>query len=321
MIRIGVEESTDPALLNFFDPHTTLVRVPDQPRAPVDIDFYVAPLESSTARRQWPSLRGVKVVQSIFAGVDGLLQVVPSTVTLCDASGVHDIPISEWILGAILAMQKYFPFYLERQRHSDWEGKSAAVEIYQMQEGAVSGEQCPVLVDELACKTVLILGYGSIGKATEERLLPFGVNIHRVARTARSGVSSLADLDALLPLADILVCILPNTSETQDLIDRRRLQLLKPGALLVNAGRGTTVDSLALAQALQQRRIRAAIDVVDPEPLPRDHPLWKAPNLLLTPHVAGDSPNFLKRAFRFAAQQARRFAQGKPLHNVVTGEY
>jgi phosphoglycerate dehydrogenase-like enzyme len=128
-------------------------------------------------------------------------------------------------------------------------------------------------------------------------------------------------LDALLPTADILVCVLPGTTETVGLVDERRLGLLKRGALVINAGRGATVDNLALAKALEEKRIRAALDVMEPEPLPREHPLWKAPNVMLTPHVAGDSTKFMQRAYELAAEQARRFAAGEPLKNIVTGEY
>jgi phosphoglycerate dehydrogenase-like enzyme len=115
--------------------------------------------------------------------------------------------------------------------------------------------------------------------------------------------------------------ILPSTSETRGLMDARRLGLMKPGALLVNAGRGSTVDTDALVMALESRRIRAALDVVAPEPLPAEHPLWRAPNLLLTPHVAGDTERFMRRALRLASEQAARFVRGEALLNVVSGEY
>jgi phosphoglycerate dehydrogenase-like enzyme len=111
------------------------------------------------------------------------------------------------------------------------------------------------------------------------------------------------------------------TSETRHLMDAKRLARMRLGALLVNAARGAIVDADALLQALNEGRIRAAIDVTDPEPLPLGHPLWKAPNLLITPHVAGDSAKFMKRLFRFASAQAERFARGEPLLNIVDGEY
>jgi phosphoglycerate dehydrogenase-like enzyme len=120
-----------------------------------------------------------------------------------------------------------------------------------------------------------------------------------------------------LPRAEIVVLILPSTAETHRLIGARRLALMPRGALLVNAARGTVVDTDALVDALQSERIRAAIDVTDPEPLPEGHPLWSCPNLLITPHVAGSSPQFTPRALRVAADELRRYIDGRPLHNVV----
>jgi phosphoglycerate dehydrogenase-like enzyme len=138
-----------------------------------------------------------------------------------------------------------------------------------------------------------------------------------VARTARDGVRGLADLDEVLRGAEILVNILPLTSETTGLLDARRLSLLPDGALVVNAGRGRTIETVALVEELRAGRIRAALDVTDPEPLPRDHPLWGLPNVLITPHMAGDSPASTIRAFELAGDQVRRFAAGEPLINEV----
>ncbi len=168
---------------------------------------------------------------------------------------------------------------------------------------------------------MLIVGYGSIGRAIESRLAPFGARFLRVARRAREGVESVSQLDQLLPQADIVVLITPLTPETTHLMDAGRIARMKPGALLVNASRGPVVDTDALVQALKETRIRAAVDVTDPEPLPPGHPLWKAPNLLITPHVAGASAQYLKRALKLASEQAQRYARGEPLINVVDAGY
>jgi phosphoglycerate dehydrogenase-like enzyme len=320
-IRVGVEALISDSLLHGFPSESEIVRIPAEPASPIEVDFWVAPIEASAARLQWPHLRGVRVVQSLYAGVDALLKIVPREVTLCDARGVHDTPIAEWAVGAILAMQKYFPFYLDLQRSRNWHGRNAAEQIYALRKDATLDEHSPTLVDELADSTVLIVGYGSIGEAIERRLAPFGVQILRVARGARPGVSPVADLDGLLGLADIVVCILPLTPETHHLLNARRIASMKPGALLVNAGRGATINTQALIDALEQKRIRAAVDVMEPEPLPDESPLWSAPNLLLTPHVAGDSAKFMARALNLAAAQATRFVLGQPLHNIVAGDY
>ena len=174
--------------------------------------------------------------------------------------------------------------------------------------------------EDLAGKTVLIVGYGSIGVAIEARLAAFGVKILRVARSARPEpeVFAVSELKRLLPEADVVVAIVPLTEETRGLIGAEEIGLMKRGALLVNAARGPVVATEALVEALDQHRIRAALDVTDPEPLPVGHPLWLAPNCLITPHVGGSTPEFIHRAFRFGAEQVRRFIAGEPLENVVS---
>jgi phosphoglycerate dehydrogenase-like enzyme len=264
-------------------------------------------------------MKGVRVVQAPWAGVDLLRHVFPPDVTLCDARGVHDIPTAEWAVAAVLAMQKYFPFYIQMQEHGDWSKRWQARDIYHLSHSMEGNSRA--LVDEGADYTILIVGYGSIGRAIEARLAPFGPKFLRVARSARDGVEPVSKLDELLGMADIVVLIIPLTSETQHIMNAKRLAKMKPGALLVNAARGAIVDPDALLQALNEKRIRAAIDVTDPEPLPSGHPLWNAPNLLITPHVAGDSAKFLRRLFKLASAQAERFARGEPLLNIVTGEY
>jgi phosphoglycerate dehydrogenase-like enzyme len=142
----------------------------------------------------------------------------------------------------------------------------------------------------------------------------------RVARGARKvpEVFAVGELQRLLPEADIVVAIVPLTAETQGLIGAAEIGLMKPGALLVNAARGPVVVTDALVEALHQKRIRAVVDVTDPEPLPAGHPLWSAPNCMITPHVGGSTPDFIHRAFRFGEDQVRRFMAGEKLENVVT---
>lgn len=238
----------------------------------------------------------LRVIQTLSAGVDWLVGRVPEHVTVCNARGIYDSPLSEWVVGAILAMQR------GHIRARDLQAK-AAWEFFEP--------------DELEGRRVVILGMGSIGTAIAERLRPFGVDIVGVGRTARDSVRALADLDAILPTADILVAMLPLTSDTRGLLDARRLALLRDGALFVNAGRGRTVDTAALTKELASGRLQAALDVVDPEPLPPDHPLWALPNVLLTPHMAGDSPSTTIRCFQLAGDQIRQFAKGEPLINEV----
>jgi phosphoglycerate dehydrogenase-like enzyme len=155
----------------------------------------------------------------------------------------------------------------------------------------------------------------------ERMMQPFGVEVDRIARTARAGVETLDGLADLLPLADVVVLIVPLTEATRGLFGAEQIARMKQGALLVNAARGPVVDTVALLSALQSGRIRAALDVTDPEPLPDGHPLWSAPNTMITPHVAGSSPGFMPRAMQLAGEQIRRLQRGETLANVVTGEY
>jgi phosphoglycerate dehydrogenase-like enzyme len=176
-----------------------------------------------------------------------------------------------------------------------------------------------VLAEELTGKSVLLVGYGAIGKEIERMLAPFDVEVMRVARSARSEpeVHMASELDSLLPRADVIVLILPSTAESRGLIGKRQLALLRQGTLLVNAARGPIVDTDALVDALNSGRIRAALDVTDPEPLPEGHPLWSCPNLLLTPHIGGSTPQFAPRALQVVAQELERYMKGEPLRNVV----
>ena len=204
--------------------------------------------------------------------------------------------MAEWVVGAILGMQRGMFAARDAQWRAEWR---------------------PFVPDELAGRRVVILGFGSIGSAVATRLRPFGVDVIGVARVRRDGVLGLEDLDSVLPGADVLVDLLPLTVETTGLLDARRLGLLPPGALVVNAGRGATVDTPALVDAVRDGRLRAALDVTDPEPLPPDHPLWQLPDVVISPHMAGDSPRSLARGYALAGDQIRRYAAGDPLRNEV----
>ena len=238
----------------------------------------------------------LRVIQTLSAGVDWLVGKVPDHVMVCNARGVYDAPLAEWVVGAILAMQRGLIHARDRQAKHEWD----AIEP-----------------PELLGRRVVILGLGSIGTAIADRLRPFGVDLVGVGRTARDGVLGLADLDDVLAGAEILVNILPLTRETRGLLDARRLALLPAGALLVNAGRGRTIETAALVAELRSGRLRAALDVHETEPLPPEDPLWELPNVLVSPHMSGESPATTTRAFALAGDQIRRFAAGEPLRNEV----
>lgn len=319
MVRVGVDEKLAPELLTDLPPEAQIVRIPRRPSEILDVDFWILPFARSDAEQVFSHLRGVKVVQSMMAGVDWITPWLPRNVILCDGRGIHDISASEWVLAAILSSLKRFPLYRDLQSQGQWRGQAAFSPEAPNPNKAQAG-QYHVLGDDLAGKTVLLVGYGSIAAAIEARLHPFGVDILRIARTAKEipEVHPVDDLHRLLPLADIVVIIVPLTEQTRGLIGAPEISLMKRGALLVNAARGPIVATEALLEALAQEKIHAALDVTDPEPLPPEHPLWSAPNCLITPHVGGSTPEFIHRAFRFGAQQLRRWIAGEALENIVT---
>jgi phosphoglycerate dehydrogenase-like enzyme len=241
----------------------------------------------------------LQVIQTLSAGVDWLVGKVPAHVTVCNARGVYDAPLAEWVVGAILAMQRGHIQARNQQARAAWDFFEP---------------------DELAGRRVVILGLGSIGSAIAERLRPFGVEIVGVGRTARDGVRALDDLDDLLPTAEILVSMLPHTTQTRGLLDARRLALLPDGALFVNAGRGKVVVTDALVSELRAGRLRAALDVVDPEPLPADHPLVRLDTCLVVPHVASATHATRGRMAEMAADNLLAGLRGDPLPTPVNPE-
>jgi phosphoglycerate dehydrogenase-like enzyme len=238
----------------------------------------------------------LRLIQLMSAGAERVVPFVPAGVTLGNARGAHDPAVAEWIMAVILAEVRRLPRFLTAQHAGTWD----------------YAESRP-----LAGQHVLIVGYGSIGAAVERMLDPFGVTMTRIARHARPGVSSMDDLPALLPRADIVILLVPVTPATTGLADARFLSAMHDDALLVNAARGSIVDTEALLAELRSGRLRAALDVTDPEPLPAGHPLWSAPGLLLTPHVAGATTQAIPRAMAIVRDQLGRYAAGEPVLNIV----
>jgi phosphoglycerate dehydrogenase-like enzyme len=319
MLRIGYPATLAAELLSDFPQGIELIPLPDSLDHDVDIDVWIPDPYPAGSIRIAPRLRGVRLVLSLMAGTEWIPGAMGPHVTICNARGAHNVSTAEWTVASILAMLKYFPFYLDVQRSGQWNRRFEAGARYAAITGDARPIYPPVMVEELTGKTVLLVGYGAIGKEIERMLAPFDVDLLRVARSARPNplVHAVGDLDGLLPRAEIVVLILPSTAESHRLIGARQLALLPQGALLVNAARGPVVDTDALVDALQSGKIRAALDVTDPEPLPEGHPLWSCPNLLITPHVAGSSPQFAPRSLRVAADELRRYMNGEPLHNVV----
>jgi phosphoglycerate dehydrogenase-like enzyme len=276
-------------------------RSDELPGDPAEVAFYVPPFAATPRSREiLAAMPNLQVVQLQVAGVDTFIPHVPAGVALCNARGVHDASTAEWVVGGIIAAQREFPAFAGAQREGRWDWH---------------------MTDALTDRTVMIVGYGSVGAAIERRLLPFETRIVRVARTARDGVHPVSALPELLPDADVVVLIVPSTAETTGMAEKAFLARMKDGALLVNAARGTVVDTGALVAELTGGRLRAVLDVTDPEPLPAGHPLWSAPGVFITPHVGGSTPASRRRAVALVRDQVARFAAGEPLLNVINGDY
>ncbi len=319
MLRVGYSANLAAEWLSDFPQGIDLVRLPRELDHDEEIEVWIPDPYPTRNLKIIPRLRGVKLVLSLMAGTEWIPGAMGPHVTICNARGAHNISTAEWTLSAILAMLKHFPLFLEIQKSGEWKRRAEASAEYVEITGDARTHYPPVMLEELTGKTVILVGYGSIGKEIERMLEPFRVDLIRVARTARENpkVHAIGELDVLLPKAQIVVLILPSSPETRWLMDIRQFALMQQGALLVNAARGPIVNTEALVGALKSGRIRAALDVTDPEPLPEGHPLWMCPNLLITPHVGGSSPQFARRALKVAADELRRYMAGEPLLNVV----
>jgi len=279
-------------------PRATIARYEDGGRDLGDVDFYCLPYMGNGASvAMIAKLPKLRVLQSLSSGVDNLLGAVPEQVTLCNGSGLHhEESTAELAVTLILASLRRLPAFALDQARRRWHH---------------------VRTDSLDGKKVLLVGYGGMGKAIEQRLRPFGAQISRSSRTARDGVAPLAELPRLAAAADILVVCIALTPDTHGLIGAEVLAALPDGALVVNVARGPIVDAAALASHLSSGRLDAALDVTDVEPLPADRPEWALPNVLITPHIGGDTFAFARRAPGFVADQAERHLAGQPLANIV----
>jgi phosphoglycerate dehydrogenase-like enzyme len=318
MIRVGYPASLDPGQLRVSE-EIELVPLADGLEHEVEVDVWVTDPYPTRALRIWPHLRGVRLVLSLTAGTEWITPIVGPHVTVCNARGAHNVSTAEWVVSAVLATLKHFPLFLDVQRTGEWRRRREATAEYERQTGDMRRLHPAVMVEELTGKGVLLVGYGAIGREIERMLDPFRVHLMRVARHARTNpeVHAVSELDGLLSEAEVVILMLPLNETSRGMIGAAQLARMPQGALLVNAARGPIVQTDALVEALEAGRVRAALDVTDPEPLPLDHPLWRCPNLLLTPHVAGSSPEFARRAMGVAAEELRRWVNGEPLRNAV----
>lgn len=264
-----------------------------------DVGFYVAPFGVGVDTVE-PMLRmpRLQVVQLVVAGYEHALPFVPQGVHLCNAPGVHDTSTAELAVGLIIAAQRG----LDRAERDAATGRWA--------HGFRAG---------LADRSVLVIGAGGVARAIQRRLLAFEAHVTLVGQAARPGVHSVTQLPHLLPDADIVVLAVPLTDTTRGMVDRAFVSQMRTGALLVNMSRGPVVVTSDLVGALHDQRIRAALDVTDPEPLPEDHPLWACPDVIITPHLGGHTSAWPPRIRPLIERQLLHWSRGEPLSHVVAG--
>ncbi len=269
------------------------------PESAAECEFYVPSYRfAPRVVEVLPNMPALRAVQTLTAGYEHVLPYLPDHVTLCNAAGVHDAATSELAVGLMIASQRRLADLVRAQDRRAWDQRMSS---------------------SLADRRVLVIGAGNIGNAIRRRLEGFECRVTMVGRSGRSGVRAIGDLPRLLPEAEIVVLIVPLTEETAGLVDASFLSQLPDGALLVNVARGPIVSTDALVAELESGRLRAALDVTDPEPLPEGHRLWEAPGLLLTPHVGGASSAMWPRSHALVSRQLQRIGAGEPLLHVVRG--
>jgi phosphoglycerate dehydrogenase-like enzyme len=241
-----------------------------------------------------------RLVQGQSIGYDGVADALPPGLVFANAASVHEASTAELAIALTLAAQRHLPTFVRAQDERRWASEFS---------------------DSLADRRVLLLGYGGVGKAVAARLAPFEVDLTVVASRARvedgMPVHAVDELFDLLPRAEVVIVTLPGGDATRRIIDDAVLSALPDGALVVNVGRGGLIDTEALVDHATRGRIRAALDVTDPEPLPADHPLWTLPGVLITPHVGGASSAMRPRTVRLIRAQIERMLAGEPPLNVV----
>jgi phosphoglycerate dehydrogenase-like enzyme len=262
-----------------------------------EITFYVPTyMGGRPALELTKKMPNLKILQMPNAGYDDALEFVRDGMTLCNGRSIHDDSTAELAVGLTIASLRGFADFVRNQDKSSW---------------------VHVRNQSINDKRVGIIGFGSIGSTIAKMLSGFSVEVIPFTQSGRDNTIAISNLDKHLPTLDVVILILPLTADSKHLFNAQRLALMKDGALLVNVARGPIVDTNALVKELNSGRITAALDVTDPEPLPSDHPLWKAKGVLISPHVGGNTSAFEKRARRLIESQLQLLADGKSLNNVI----
>ena len=261
------------------------------------VEFYVPRyMGGPAAIAMIPDMKGLKIIQSPNAGVDDVLKIRPEGVTLCNAAGVHDASTAELAVALSIASRRGFADFAADQTAGRW---------------------VHVRKPSLADSNVAIVGYGNIGKMIGTMLENFEVSVTAFSRSGKDGALTFDHFDRMIPTFDVIILIVPLNDQTRHLMNAQRLAAMKNGAALINVARGAVVDTEALIAELNSGRITAGLDVTDPEPLPAGHPLWSTKNVIITPHVGGDSEAFTPRGRKLVEEQLARYASGQPLLHIV----
>ena len=276
---------------------------PGEPLPPEAADarvFVPKFLQGSNPAEVYAQLPRLELVQLLSAGAERFVGQVPEGVLLSTCRGAHGGSTAEWAIGALIAIYRDFPVFEAARLERRWDYH---------------------VTETLQDKRVLVVGAGDLGEQFRRRLEPFDATATLVGRTARDGVHGMTELPELLPEHDAVLIVVPLTDETTRMVDAEFLAAMPDHAILVNAARGPVVDTDALLAELTSGRLRAALDVTDPEPLPAEHPLWTAPGLFLTPHTAGSCTGAERRGYAVVASEVARFAAGEQPANLVKGDY
>jgi len=282
-----------PSKFKRLSPSTTPIENADLSEITFYVPTYMGGQPALELTKKMPNL---KILQMPNAGYDDAMEYVRDGMTLCNGKSIHDDSTAELAVGLIIASLRGFPDFVRNQDKSDW---------------------VHVKNKSINDRKIGIIGFGSIGTTIAKMLSGFAVEIIPFTQSGRDNTIAITDLDKHLPTLDVVILILPLTKESKHLFDAKRLSLMKDGALLVNVARGPIVETDALVKELNSGRITAALDVTDPEPLPKDHPLWRAKGVLISPHVGGNTTAFESRARRLIESQLNLLSEGKPLNNVI----
>ncbi|MGW4242626.1 2-hydroxyacid dehydrogenase [Nocardia sp. NPDC004722] len=246
------------------------------------------------------SLPKLRLVQLLTAGAELWVGKLPAEVMISTGRGAHGASTAEWAITGLLTVYREFTEFALAQREHRWTQHRT---------------------DTLHGKRILIIGAGDLAIELRRMLAPFDTTVELVGTRARDGVHGVDEIPELLPHFDAVVLMVPVTAATVGMVDAEFLSRMPDQAILVNAARGPVVRTDDLLRELESGRLRAILDVTDPEPLPADHPLWDAPGLLLTPHVGGSSNGNLNRGWAVATAAIARYVAGDPPQNLIRGEY